>query len=177
MKNLNALIISFFLCSSLYAAPSSETIIGSFETSMGPFDNRLTIRLVCRTETSCKYTNISKRGSARPFEEIRLFENVRPLENLTFASNALKYAIDQKDREIKNPHFAVMLQELSPALAANPKIAKCWNLSHPESRYMLACTLDEVPEGSAPLYLFASLLASCSEAFCGYIIMPLDRKN
>jgi hypothetical protein len=100
---------------------------------------------------------------------------VQPVANLTYASNALNYAIQWRDRPISNEEYAESIRRLRPVLSADPAISKCWDLGYPSPDYMLVCTLSNAPDGSPPIYLFSTLLANCGEAFCRFVINPMHR--
>ena len=156
-----------------YAA--DESIVGSFESKMGKPGNSLELRINCESESSCTLTSIVQWRNDPPQQEQQALTKVQPVEDLTEARRALQYAIGQRARSIKNEEFAETMDRLRPVLAANPVIAKCWDLNDPAPQYMLACTFSNVPPGSPSLYLFGTLIADCGEAFCRYVIHPMDR--
>jgi hypothetical protein len=157
-----------------FSASVGESIVGNFELKLGKPGNNVIIRLECESETSCTLTTISQ-SDVNPYEDIQSLTNVSAVKNLTYATNALKYAIDQRSRPIQNEEFAESMRLLSPILSADPKIDKCWDLNYPSAEYMLACTFNISPPRGAPLYLFGTLLANCGEAFCRYVINPMSR--
>lgn len=177
MKHILLVIVSLCVCAAAHSEPANDNIVGAFELKMGKPGNSATIRLECESESSCTFTTISQWKSNPPTQDKQVLRKVRPVENLIYATNALKYAIDQQSRTIKNEEYAESMSKLRPVLSSNPSISKCWDLNYPSPEYMLACTLTNAPPDTPSIYLFGTLLANCGEAFCRYVINPMSRVN
>lgn len=175
MKRTLLVLIALSLCASAHADLSNDGIVGTFELKMGKPDNSLVIQLECESESSCTFTTVSLWKGNPPRQDKQVLRKVRPVENLILATNALKYALGQQSRTIKNEEYAESMNRLRPVFSSNPSIAKCWDLNYPSPDYMLACTLADVSPDSPPIYLFGTLLANCGEAFCRYVINPMLR--
>ena len=167
--------VALFLCLAAHSAGAAEPIVGAFEVKLGKPANSAELRLECVSESSCIFTYIAKTGNEPPAMEKKVLNNVRPVSELTQAEGALKYAIGQRALEIRHEEYSEVMRRLRPVLAANPSVAKCWDLNYSSPDYLLACTLSGAPPGSPPLYLFGTLLASCGEAFCRFVIYPMSR--
>lgn len=174
MKSITVALIAIGLCASAAAAPANS-IVGTHEVSMGKQDNSVTIQLACESETACTLTSEAHGPGNRAYTDKQVLRKVRPVENLTYATYALKYAIGQKDKEFKNEENSEIMKRLRPAFASNPSIEKCWDLGYPEADYMLACTLTNASPEASTVYLFGTLMANCGEAFCRYTITPMSR--
>lgn len=172
---LRALSIVAALAVWVPAHAADESIVGSFASKMGKPGNSLELHLKCESESSCTLTSVMQWRNDPPLQEQQALTKVRAVEDLTEARGALQYAIGQRARSIKNEEFAETMDRLRPVLAANPVIAKCWDLNDPAPQYTLVCTFSNVPPGSSALYLFGTLMADCGEAFCRYVIHPMDR--
>jgi hypothetical protein len=144
---------------------------------LGKPDNSMLMRLECASEERCVLSTALVSGNEPPQQERHELNSVRPADHLWEAANALRYATDQREQAIGNPEFADMMARLRPALATKPTISKCWDLGYTTADYMLACTLAGAPAGSDPVYLFATLMATCGEAFCRFVIIPLARSR
>lgn len=175
MKHTLFALIALGLSVSAQADLSNDGIVGAFELKMGKPGNSLVLQLECESESSCIFTTVSQWKGNPPRQDKQVLRKVHPVENLIYATNALKYAIDQQSRTIKNEEYAESMNRLRPVFSSNPSIAKCWDLNYPSPNYMLACTLTGVPPDSPPIYLFGTLLANCGEAFCRYVINPMLR--
>jgi hypothetical protein len=168
-------ILAIFLASTYaYATPASETIVGTFSLAMGKSGNSLEIVLECTTETTCTFTSMSKSDKS-PLKDIQTLNNVRPVEKLIYATNALKYAIDHQSQTPRFPDAIESMNRLRPVLLTNPSISKCWDLNYPSPEHMLACTLSNTPIDSPSIFLFATLMANCDDVFCRYVINPMSR--
>jgi len=174
MQGAPACCATLLLCLVAHSAGASEPIVGAFEVKLGAPSNSAEIRLECASESSCTFTYIAKVGNEPPVVETTALNDVRPVEKLAEAANALKYAISQQSREIRHEEYAEVMSRLRPILATRPTIAKCWDLNHLAPDYLLACTLSGTPPTSPPLYLFGTLMANCGEAFCRFVIYPMS---
>jgi hypothetical protein len=167
--------LAFCLASTYpYATPASESIVGTHSLAMGKPGNGLEIVLECTKETTCTFTSIS-RSDKSPLKDIQTLNNVRPVEKLIFATNALKYAIDHQSQTPRFPDAIESMNRLRPVLLTNPSISKCWDLNYPSPEHMLACTLSNTPIDSPSIFLFATLMANCDDVFCRYVINPMSR--
>lgn len=156
---------------------SAQEIVGAFEIKLGGAANSNELRLECDRALNCKFTTTSQQGSRPASQDVQILEEVRRVENIAQASNALKYAIEQRARSIQQIEFAELLTRLGPVLSNEPSVEKCWDLNYPSPTYLLACTVSDATEKGSPIYLFATLMATCGEAFCRYIIYPMARVN
>jgi len=154
---------------------AGAAIVGAFRAALGNAADSVEIQLECESESSCVLTTTSRSAGESPTVERKALKNVRPVENVTDASNALEYAIEQKSAEIRNEEYLQIMTRLRPVLEAHPRIGKCWDLNYTSPDYMLVCTLASAPAGSPPIYLFGTLLANCGEAFCRFVIYPLSK--
>ena len=175
MKYLLPILISLCICASAHSESTNDNIAGTFEAKMGKPGNSLTILLECESEFSCTFSAISQWKNNPPLQDKQVLRKVRPVENLIYAKNALKYAMDQQYRTIKNEEYAESMSKLRPVFSSNPSISKCWDLNYPSPDYMLACTFTNAPPDSPSIYLFGTLLANCGDAFCRYVINPMSR--
>ena len=175
MKHTVLALLAFSLSASAFADLSSDGLIGKFELKMGRSDNSLVVQLECESESNCTLTSVAQWKRDPPRTDKQVLREVVPVKNLVYATNALKYAIDQQSRTIKNEEYSQSMSRLRPIFSSNPSIAKCWDLNYPSPDYMLACTLTDVPPEGPPIYLFGTLLANCGEAFCRYVINPMTR--
>ena len=175
MKRSLYAFVAIFIHSPAHADPTNDSILGTYELKMGKPGNSITIRLDCENESNCNFTTISQWKNNPPVQDKQALRNVRPVVNLNQATNALKYAIKQQGHHFKNEEYAESMSKLRPVLSSNPTIDKCWDLNFPEPEYMLICTLTNAPAESPPIYLFGTLMASCGEAFCRYVINPMSR--
>jgi hypothetical protein len=174
VKLLSAFFAAFLACSVALGASDKEGIVGVYELKLGKTGNSLDMILECSSETVCTLTTTSQSGR-NSNKDVQSLKDVHPVQNLTNASAALKYAIGQQSQTIKNEEFAESMGRLRPVLAANPGISKCWDLNYPFPDYMLVCKLSDTSAGAAPMYLFGTLMANCGEAFCRYVIYPMTR--
>lgn len=175
MKRTLLTLIALGVCTSAHPEPTNDGIVGAYELMMGKLGNSVMIRLECESESSCTFTTISQWKNNPPTQDKQSLRKIRPVKNLIYATNALKYAINQQANSFKNEEYAELMSRLRPVFSSNPSISKCWDLNYPEPEYMLACTLTDAPSDSPPIYLFATLLSNCGEAFCRYIINPMPR--
>jgi hypothetical protein len=157
------------------ASLGGAAIVGAFRAELGNAADSVEIQLECESESSCVLTTTARSAGESPTIERKALKNVRPVENLTDASNALEYAIEQKSAEIRNEEYLRIMTRLRPVLESHPRIGKCWDLNYTSPDYMLVCTLANAPAGSPPIYLFGTLLANCGEAFCRFVIYPLSK--
>ena len=157
------------------ASRGGAAIVGAFRAALGNAADSVEIQLECESESSCVLTTTSRSAGESPRVERKALNSVRPQEDLTDASTALAYAIEQKSAEIRNDEYLQIMTRLRPVLEAHPRIGKCWDLNYSSPDYMLACTLDNAPAGSPPIYLFGTLLANCGDAFCRFVIYPMSK--
>jgi len=120
---------------SAYAAPPAESIVGAYKFETEEPGNCFEVILECADETKCTFTTILKSGQ-NPSKYVLVLNSVRPVENLSYAANALKYAIDHQTQPSKIS--AEAMRQLEPALSTSPSISKCWDLNHPFPEFMLA---------------------------------------
>ncbi len=176
MKRALCVLFALGACTAAIADVSGPGIVGAFELRMGEPGNEVTVQLECESESTCiLMTTSAGAGGRRPVQDKQVLKNVRPLGRTIYATNALKYAADQRSKTIANMEYAESMRRLRPILDSGPAIDRCWDLDDRTPEYMLACTLSNVPPGSPPLYLFGTLLANCGEAFCRYVINPMSR--
>jgi len=175
MRHVFYFLAVVFVCLPAYSATDSEAIIGVFEYKVSKSKDSLEIRLECASESVCFFTTISQSGKNPARKDKQILNKVRPIENLIYADNALKYAINQQSRTIQQGEFSELMNRLRPVLSANPVIAKCWDLNYSSAGYMLACTFTKASSENQPIYLFGTLMANCGEAFCRYVIYPMSR--
>jgi len=175
MQRVSPCCATLLLCLVAHSASAAEPIVGTFEVKLGTPANSAEIRLECVSESRCTFTYIAKVGNEPPAVEKKTLNDVRPVDKLTQAAGALKYAISQRSEEIRHEEYAEVMSRLRPILATNPTVAKCWDLNYTSPDYMLACTLTGAPPASPPLYLFGTLMANCGEAFCRFVIYPMSR--
>ncbi|SNT19130.1 hypothetical protein SAMN06265795_11687 [Noviherbaspirillum humi] len=166
-----AFLVTF---TSANGAPATDSIIGTHKAEMGKPGNTVEISLVCEEETKCTLASVLKSGD-RVLTDRQDLNKVRNVENLQFASNALKYAIDHQNQTPRSPDAIEAMNQLRPILSANPSVHNCWDLNYPTAEYMLACSLSGVPADAPSIYLFGTLLANCNDVFCRYIIVPMSR--
>jgi hypothetical protein len=174
MKLVSSIFASLLVSTSAYSAPGAESIVGTYKLEMGKPGNSLEIILECTEETKCTITTISKSDKS-PFKEVQVLNNVLPVKNLIYATNALKYAIDHQTQSPRFPDAIESMSRLRPVLSTNPSISKCWDLNYPSPEYMLACTLSNTPAHSPPIFLFGTLMTNCDDVFCRYLITPMSR--
>jgi hypothetical protein len=174
MNEIRSWVCATAMLLGLSAQAAEPELVGKYRVKIGKPGNSMEMQLECKSETSCIFTTISQWEKDPPAKETKKLDKVSPVTELKYVSNALNYAIGQRSAKIKNDEFGLPMALLRPVLAANPTIGKCWDLNHSTETYMLVCTLDKTPKGSAPLYLFGTLMANCGEGFCGYVIYPLS---
>ena len=169
----------FFACTFIGILALSETnaqeLKGAFQITIGNSSSSVELRLECESESTCVFMTISQQGSGSPVHDINMLGEVRPVDDLAQASNALKYAVEQRSRRIQNPEFADLLKRLGAVMSGALIIKKCWDLNYNSPAYLLACAIPDPSAGRTSIYLFATLTADCGEAFCRYIIYPMTR--
>jgi len=175
MRIVFRLLLALLICPPTYAVADGAAVIGTFELKLGTPDNSVTLHLQCKSESNCVLISTTQRNGAPPGQSKQILNNVRPVDNLNEAANALTYAIRQRSQPIKNREYGELMNRLQPVLSASPTIDKCWDLNYPLPGYMLACTLSPSASANTPIYLFGTLLANCGEAFCRYVISPMSR--
>ena len=154
---------------------NAQELVGAFQITIGNSASSVELRLECESESTCVFMTISQQGSGSPVHDINMLGKVRPVDDLARASNALKYAVEQRSRRIQNPEFADLMKRLGPVMSGAPIVKKCWDLNYNSPAYLLACAIPDRSAGRTSLYLFATLTADCGEAFCRYIIYPMTR--
>jgi hypothetical protein len=92
------------------------------------------------------------------------------------AAQAFEYARRQDPDRVTHDEYSVIISQLQPSLKSGAKVEKCWDLNYPEPQYSFACKVDRPPHSEKQIYLFITLMASCGEAFCRYVIYPLSRR-
>ena len=175
MKLLLLPLAALCLSMPVHSEPVKETIVGTFELKMGKPGNSVEINLECETESNCKFITTSQWKTNSPQRNNQALNKVQPLDNLSEATAALNYAINQQSVPIKNEEYAESIRKLKPILSTNPSIDKCWDLNYPAPKYMLACTISNSSLTNPSIYLFGTLMANCGEAFCRYVINPMER--
>ena len=177
MMRVAAALLALLAGYPAYGQAPEETLIGAYEVRLGKADNGLLMRLECESAEHCVLSTAAVSVGREPVRERKELNEVKPADHLWEAANALRYATDQREKKIENPEYADMMERLRPVLDAKPTLSKCWDLGYGQADYMLVCTLKGAPPGSDPLYLFGSLLATCGEAFCRFVIVPMARAN
>lgn len=175
MKHLFLFFATLCLSLQAHSNPPEESIVGKFELKMGKPGNSVEVHLECENESNCTFITVSQWKTNPPQQTKEALSKVHLIDNLTEATSALNYTINQQSLPIKNEEYAESIRKLKPILSTNPSINKCWDLNYPAPTYMLACTLSNSPASNPPIYLFGTLLASCGEAFCRYVINPMER--
>jgi hypothetical protein len=165
-------IIALMLAASHQAM--SDSLAGTYKMELGPSGKGFEMVLACETESQCTLTSVSH-GQQYPFKNEQVLNSVRPVADLTIASNALTFAIQHQGQTPKQKDAIDAMRQLRPILASNPRISGCWDLNSPVSEYTLACKLADTPTDSPPLYLFTTLMAACNDVFCRYLITPMWR--
>jgi hypothetical protein len=165
----------FFACSLAHATENSGTIVGAFEATLTNEAGSLRLHFECETESLCKLTTESQSGKRPPTKDVQVLNKIRPVEKLTEAAYALRYAIDKRSSQSRSGEYAELMRRLGPVLSSNPSLGRCWDLTYPTPGYSLACTLANAPAESPPVYLFFTLMANCGDVFCRYVIYPLSR--
>ncbi len=175
MKRLIRFLVLLCISSAAYSSAKDVGIIGKFEMNMSKPGSSLGMRLECENETTCKLiTNMTSKQNP-PTQNIQVLKKINPVENLVYASNALKYAIERRSNEMSNDENREMMKHLGPVLSTNPTVSKCWDLNYPETDYMLACAFSGNSSDKPTIYLFITLLANCDEAFCRFVIWPMTQ--
>ncbi|HJW54093.1 MAG TPA: hypothetical protein VJ577_02365 [Burkholderiaceae bacterium] len=124
MKRTSSFFAFLLVSASACSASVADNIVGAYMLEIGKPGNSLEIILECKEETECTFTSISK-AEKSPFKEVQILKNVRPVDNLTYASNALKYAIDHQTQSPRFPDAIESMSRLRPVLSTNPSISRC----------------------------------------------------
>src|SRR6185295_4999491 len=154
---------------------AAQSLIGTFQTTLANEVQSATLQLLCKSEKSCVFTYTSQETGGEPNSE-RKSLNVQPLKDRREVDGAFGYALDHKGEEIvDNTEFIEIMKQLRPILDDGPAIGKCWDLNYVEPTYMVACYVSQKSSKRPTLFLFGTLMADCGEAFCRYIIYPMQR--
>ena len=153
----------------------AQNITGGHKFEMSDGAANVIQELRCASETSCIFS-VASRTADKPWETLeKQTLRVTPLEDLREASGALRYAVERKDVEVRhNREYVEIMKQLRPILQREPAIRKCWDLNYVQPTYLVACAVQQKGSGEGSIFLFATLMASCAEAFCRYIIFPMQ---
>ncbi|WP_434631890.1 hypothetical protein [Chromobacterium sp. CV08] len=159
------------------AAQAGATgLAGDYQASIGQAGNSLQLRLSCRDDAHCALITTFDAPGAPSQPQRQPLDQVRPLADVGEAAAALRYAREHRAERPAAPDLAEAQDKLGTVLAAQPAIARCWDLNSPQAGYMLACALSGLPAGTAPLYLFSTLQTDGEAGFQRYAIYPLTRR-
>lgn len=104
-----------------------------------------------------------------------MLKDVRSVGNLAQARNALKHAIKHQEQTSRFRGAEDAMSHLRPFLSDNPDVAQCWDLNSPSPDYTLACTFTGSSTEASRVFLFTTLMASCTDVFCRYLIYPMSQ--
>lgn len=176
-KHRAHLSLLFCIGISTFNEACSQGLLGTYEVAVGVPGNNTTMRLECKAEATCSFSITTQQGTGTPGRETQTLDEVRVAQNLAQANNALKYASEQLTQPITDEEYSDLMSRLRPVLSKSPVAEKCWDLNYIAPTYLLLCTLSNTSSSDAPLYLFATLMAGCGQAFCRYVIYPLNRSK
>ena len=124
MKLIPPILFSLLLSACAHTPPSAESIVGTVGIEIGKPGNNLRIVLECENETSCTFTTI--RNSVKDRNSVNALNMVRPVDNLVYAKNALKFAIEHRTESSRYQDSIEAMNHLRPVFSTNPSISKCW---------------------------------------------------
>ena len=153
----------------------AQDLIGTFRSKVVVGTSSVDLKLQCGSETSCEFSTANSDRGQVPTEDRQTLNAVQPLANLQEVNYALRYAYEHRNAKVHHEEYAAIMAQLRPLLAKDPKIDKCWDLNYPSPTYMVVCFVSDPAWRRNSALLFGTLLAGCSEAFCRYVINPMQR--
>jgi hypothetical protein len=177
MKNKYKILLSagLFLCfiSSTYA---DSPFVGTFEGKMGFDDSGMMLSLTCKSESECQLKSVFTSNGNTPHEYSEKLDSIEPVEHINEAEEALKYAKEHKSEKITNKEDKAIFENLQPLLNSDINIEKCIDLNLGGKGYTLVCSTKKPAWEKPSLLYMGTLLASCGEIFCRFVIYPLFKK-
>lgn len=125
MKRLSPFFVSALMSCSAAAAPIGDGLAGVYGLRSDSRGRTLEMVLDCSSDTAFRLVTTFSSDDQMTKDVRRL--KVTVVEDASLAKQALKHAIDWRDRPIANERLAVAMQDVRPLLRANTDIDRCWD--------------------------------------------------
>lgn len=155
-----------------------ESLLGSYsgKIAINSELSDVAMSLSCGQYSGCELTNTTTRSGV-PSTTTTIIRDIYPVKDLGQINLSFQYAKAHQNDTISHPEYAAIMAALRPHLGADQEINECFDLTVGGQGASVACTLKTLPSKMPSLLFFGASLAPCREAFCGYVIYPMQKLN